>query len=235
MFPRRPAMIATKEWCRGGMWRHLDFYQRLIVPEISKLTCLALCFALAGLAGCETSQHQTQYSYAPVQGVDMGQGCRVAIIAEHGGDVQPLVQKLYELFSGRGYYQLVDRSNMQQTMEERRFGQMSFVNGCSAGSLTGADILIHVQAEAESSQVAPQDIIGAVLAPNAYDTVVSYRAGFRAIRVSSGQVVAARMLELSDKKSSLTGISFNPDADSAPMVSMLRDQAALQMFQSLHP
>ena len=193
------------------------------------------CLLLVSLAGCETSSHQPQYAYSPVRGVDMGQGCRVAIIAEQGGDVQPLVQKLYELFASHGYYQLVDRSNLQQTMEERRFQRMSFVNGGSTGSITGADILIHVQADAESSQVAPQNFLGAVLAPNNYDTVVNYRAGFRAIRVGSGEVVAARMLELSNKKSSFSTTSFNADADSAPMVSGLRDQAAMQIFQSLHP
>lgn len=199
------------------------------------LIALFVAFALVGVSGCETANHQQSHYYAPVPGVDMGRGSRVAIVAEQGGDVQPLVQKLYELFAARGYYQLVDRSNLQQTMQERQFQRMSFVSGNSPGSIAGADILIHVQADARSNQVAPQDFLGSVLAPHAYDTAVNYTAGFRAIRVGSGEVVAARMIELADQKGNSSISAFNSGVDPGPMVSSLRDQAAAQIFQSLHP
>lgn len=201
----------------------------------SLLTVAAAVVAGTLMTGCESTGSSQSFSSAPVPGVDMGRGNRVAIVAEQGGDVQPLVQKLYELFAARGYYQLVDRSNLQQTMQERQFQRMSFVSGNSPGSIAGADILIHVQADARSNQVAPQDFLGSVLAPHAYDTAVNYTAGFRAIRVGSGEVVAARMIELADQKGNSSISAFSSGVDPGPMVSSLRDRAAAQIFQSLHP
>ena len=201
----------------------------------SLLTVAAAVVTGTLMTACETTGPSHSFSSAPVTGVDMGRGSRVAIVAEQGGDVQPLVQKLYELFAARGYYQMVDRSNLQQTMQERQLQRMSFVNGDSPGAITGADLLIHVQADARSNQIAPQDLLGSVLAPHAYDTAVNYTAGFRAIRVGSGEVVAARMIELADQKGNSSISAFSSGVDPAPMVSSLRDQAAAQIFQSLHP
>jgi hypothetical protein len=193
-------------------------------------------FAFLGLAGCETTSDGPQSaasSLAPL--VDLGRKSSIAFIAEQGGDVQALVQELLELFAARGYYELVDRSNLQGTMQERRFQQMSFVEGRDSDRIGGADVLVYVQADAHADQVAPSDFLGSVLAPYAFKTVVNYAASFRAIRTSSGEIVAARRLDLSEKKDSFSASSFNTGADSAPMVSRLRDQAAAQIFQSLHP
>jgi hypothetical protein len=192
--------------------------------------------AVLGIAGCETSGPQPQLlSSALGPGVDLGRGQRVAILAEQGGDVQALVQELYELFAARGYYQLVDRSNLQDIMQERRFQQMTFVDGRPPGAIGGADVMIYVQADAQSGQAAPDSFIGSVLSPYASETVVDYVASFRAIRPGSGEIVAARRLDLSDKKGSFTTSSFNPGVNPTPLLSSLRQQAASQIFHALHP
>jgi hypothetical protein len=120
-------------------------------------------------------------------------------------------------------------------MQERRFQQMSFVDGRAAGTIAGADVMIYVQADAQSGQAAPDSFLGSILSPYASETVVNYVASFRAIRPETGEIVAARRLDLSDKKGSFTTSTFNPGVNPAPLLETLRQQAALLMYQALHP
>jgi hypothetical protein len=219
------------------MKRLLEFSRSVLTPFFrSSRLLILIVFFVAGLSGCTSSRHQTQpLISASGSGADLGKGQRIAILAEQGGDVQALVQELYELFAARGYYQLVDRSNLHETMQERRFQQMSFVDGRSAGTIAGADVMIYVQADAQSGRAAPDSFLGSILSPYASETVVNYVASFRAIRPETGEIVAARRLDLSDKKGSFTTSTFNPGVNPAPLLETLRQQAALLIYQSLHP
>ena len=63
--------------------------------------------------------------------LSLGRGSRVSIVPEAGSDCGELAHSLFQLFAGQGYYQLVDRANIGDAMQERQFQRMSFVKDVS--------------------------------------------------------------------------------------------------------
>ena len=189
------------------------------------------------LASCSSSNTAGHYYSVPSgPAIDLGRGCRVAIVAEPGSDTEPMVQKLYELFTAAGRYQLVDRTNLRQTMEERDFQRMSFVEKRPTDSLRGVDIFVYVQADGNSSQAVPNnDVLASLFGGHTIQTSVGYVASYRVVRMATGEVVSARRIDLSDAKGNFTFGGFAGQSQEQAMLAAMRNQAAGQIFQALHP
>lgn len=195
---------------------------------------LMFAFVLAGCSTSNTAGHN--YSAPSGPAIDLGRGCRVAIVAESGSDTEPMVQKLYELFTSAGRYQLVDRTNLRQTMEERDFQRMSFVEKRPTDALRGIDVFVYVQADGTSSQAVPNnDVIASLFGGHTIQTSVGYVASYRVVRMATGEVVSARRIDLSNAKGNFTFGGFAGESQEQAMLAAMRDQAAGQIFQALHP
>lgn len=205
------------------------------VRDIRQLS--AVIVAALPLAGCSGS-HTAGYPYSAPAGpaIDLGRGSRVAIVAEAGSDSGPMVQKLYELFTSAGRYQLVDRTNLRQTMEERDFQRMTFVEKRPTDALRGVDIFVYVQADVDSSQAVPNnDVLASLFGGHTIQTSASYVASYRVVRMATGEVVSARRIDLSEAKGNFTFGGFAGPSQEQAMLGAMRNQAAGQIFQALHP
>lgn len=194
---------------------------------------LAAIVAAFFITGCETipspsSQGTSPHFYLPA-------GTRVTIIPESGEDCVELSHKLYELFADRGYYQLVDRHNLGQTMQERAFQQMSFVEDRPAGDIHGVDAFLYLQAECLEEQSQNNGLVPALLGASTYSAVPTYVAIYRMVIVSDGRIVAARQLRLSDNGEIIDPATLLFGSSSRNVPQILREKAAQQIFASLHP
>jgi len=189
---------------------------------------LLIVLAIICMTGCETipdhaQQEPTPHFYLPA-------GTSVTIIPENGDDCIELSHKLYELFASRGYYKIIDRANLGQTFEERNFQNMTFVEKRPMGYISGVDAFLYLQAECQSGQTQISDPIANLLSPSSTEINAEYVAVYRLVLVSNGEIVAARQIRLHDR---------NPfvvfDAPTQPLVQKLRNKAAMQIFESLHP
>jgi hypothetical protein len=201
--------------------------------NIKKTIILALALAAFLITGCETipspsSQGASPHFYLPA-------GTRVTIIPESGEDCVELSHKLYELFADRGYYQLVDRHNLGQTMQERAFQQMSFVEDRPAGDIHGVDAFLYLQAECLEEQSQNNGLVPALLGASTYSVVPTYVAIYRMVIVSDGRIVAARQLRLSDNGELIDPATLLFGSSSRNVPQILREKAAQQIFASLHP
>jgi len=188
---------------------------------------VAIVFVLFALAGCTTVEPLPS---APPARFFLPQGTRVTIIPENGGDAAELCHKLYELFASRGHYTLIDRTNLGQTFEERRFQNMAVVEDRPVGQIGGVDAFLYLQAEYSAEPTQATDPISILLAPNSSETLAHYVAIYRMVLVRDGHIVAARQLRLTDKQS-----PFYLGGHPQPLVQKLREQAAWQIFESLNP
>ena len=227
---------------RSQVWLCLRFWLLLspcratsCVRDIRQLSAAIVAALL--LAGCSSSDTAGYHYSAPAgPAIDLGRGCRVAIVAEAGSDSEPIVQKLYELFTAAGRYQLVDRTNLRQTMEERDFQRMSFVEKRPTDSLRGVDVFVYVQADGNSSQAVPNnDVLASLFGGHTIQTSVGYVASYRVVRMATGEVVSARRIDLSDAKGNFTFGGFAGQSEEQAMLAAMRSQAAGQIFQALHP
>lgn len=169
------------------------------------------------------------YEIAPPR-FAMPPGTRLTIIPEGGSDAAELSHKLYELFASRSFYTLIDRANLGQTFEERRFQNMAVVEDRPVGEIGGVDAFLYLQAEYSAEQTQAIDPISILLAPNSSETLAHYVAIYRMVLVRDGHIVAARQLRLTDKRS-----PFHIGGYPQPLVQKLREKAAWQIFESLHP
>lgn len=194
---------------------------------------LAAIVAVFFITACETipspsSQGASPRFYLPA-------GTRVTIIPESGEDCVELSHKLYELFAARGYYQLVDRHNLGQTMQERAFQQMSFVEDRPAGDIHGVDAFLYLQAECLEEQSQNNGLVPSLLGASSYSVVPTYVAIYRMVIVSDGRIVAARQLRLSDNGELIDPATLLFGSSSRNVPQILREKAAQQIFASLHP
>ena len=194
---------------------------------------LAAIVAVFFITGCETipspsSQGASPHFYLPA-------GTRVTIIPESGEDCVELSHKLYELFAARGYYQLVDRHNLGQTMQERAFQQMSFVEQRPAGDIRGVDAFLYLQAECRDEPAQNNGLVPALLGASTSSVVPTYVAIYRMVIVSDGRIVAARQLRISDNGEWLNPTSLLFGSGNHDAAQKLREEAARQIFASLHP
>ena len=197
------------------------------------LAAIVAVFFITGITGCETipspsSQGASPHFYLPA-------GTRVTIIPESGEDCVELSHKLYELFAARGYYQLVDRHNLGQTMQERAFQQMSFVEQRPAGDIRGVDAFLYLQAECRDEPAQNNGLVPALLGASTSSVVPTYVAIYRMVIVSDGRLVAARQLRISDNGEWLNPISLLFGSGNHDAAQKLREEAARQIFASLHP
>ena len=146
-----------------------------------------------------------------------------------------LSHKLYELFAARGYYQLVDRHNLGQTMQERAFQQMSFVEQRPAGDIRGVDAFLYLQAECRDEPAQNNGLVPALLGASTSSVVPTYVAIYRMVIVSDGRIVAARQLRISDNGEWLNPTSLLFGSGNHDAAQKLREEAARQIFASLHP
>jgi hypothetical protein len=180
------------------------------------------------LFGCDTLPHQAQQEYSPH--FYLPAGTRVTIIPENGDDCMELSHKLYELFASRGYYKLIDRANLGDNLQERTFQNMSFVEKRPVDNIAGVDAFLYLQAECNSSQSQSLDPISSLLSSSAMENNAEYVAIYRMVLVSNGQIVAARQIRLADRE----GFALF-DSSVEPLIQKLREKAAQQIFESLHP
>ena len=163
-------------------------------------------------------------------------GSRIAIVPEDGNDSLELCHKLYELFAQAGYYELVDRAELSRTMEERQFQSMSFVEARPSDNIRGVDAFIYLRAEAAAGPTGPSDFLESIFSPYNSKILAKYVAVYRMILTGNSRIAAARQIELSDTKGSFSLSGDAPPVELAePMVQKLREEAAYQIFESLHP
>jgi hypothetical protein len=188
---------------------------------------LFLCLLVIISSGCESPD--AAFRPAPAR-FFLPQGTRVTIIPEQGDDAAELCHKLYELFASRGHYTLIDRANLGQTFEERRFQKFDVVEERPIGQIGGVDAFLYLQAEYAAESTQATDPLSILLAPHSTDTLAHYVAIYRMVLVRDGHIVAARQLRLTDKESPFF-LAGHPQ----PLIQKLREQAAWQIFDSLHP
>jgi tetratricopeptide (TPR) repeat protein len=123
-------------------------------------------------------------------------------------------------------------------MQERQFQRMSFVEDRAGGKIKGVDAFIYLQAEGLSGSQSDSNSYtykGNTYTSYTTKTSVNYIANYRAIMTSTSQIAGGRRIELSDSQSAFSADGYPAAPDPYPMVSDLRNKAARQIFESLHP
>jgi len=111
---------------------------------MKKLLLPILCATTASLlSSCTTI---TVDAPQPAE-LSLGRDSRISIVPEAGSERGELAHSLFQLFASQGYYQLVDRANLGDAMNERKFQRMSFVENRGGGKIKGVDAFIYLQAE----------------------------------------------------------------------------------------
>jgi hypothetical protein len=193
-----------------------------------KQLLLILAVSVICFSGCAISPDHSHQEYSPK--FYLPAGTRVTIIPENGEDCFELSHKLYELFASRGYYKLIDRANLGDNLQERAFQNMSFVEKRPVDNIAGVDAFLYLQAECNSSQSQSLDPISTLLSSSAMENNAEYVAIYRMVLVSNGQIIAARQIRLADREGFIVyGTPIEP------LIQKLRNNAAMQIFESLHP
>jgi tetratricopeptide (TPR) repeat protein len=162
----------------------------------------------------------------------------VSIVPEAGSDAGEMAHALFQLFANQGYYQLVDRANLGQTINERQFQRMSFVENRGGGRIKGVDAFIYLQAEGLSGSTSDSSSYtynGNTFTSYNTKTTANYIANYRAVLTSSSQIAGGRRIELSDSQSAFSSDGYPAAPDPYPMIQKMRNKAAEQIFSSLHP
>jgi tetratricopeptide (TPR) repeat protein len=170
--------------------------------------------------------------------LSLGRGSRVSIVPEAGSDCGELAHALFQLFAGQGYYQLVDRANLGDAMDERKFQRMSFVENRGGGKIKGVDAFIYLQAEGLSGSESDRNTYtwnGNSVTLFTTKTTANYIANYRAVMTSTSQIAGGRRIELSDSQTASSSEGYPAAPDPYPMIAGMRNKAAHQIFQSLHP
>ena len=201
--------------------------------HLRKTILLSSAIAAFSITGCETIPNSSPLGATPR--FYLPAGTRVTIIPENGEDCVELSHKLYELFAARGYYQLVDRQNLGQTLQERSFQQMSFVEQRPVGDIHGVDAFLYLQAECVEEQSQNNGLVPALLGASTSTVVPTYVAIYRMVIVSDGRIVAARQLRISDDGELIDPATLLFGTGSRNVAQKLRERAAQQIFASLHP
>jgi len=194
-----------------------------------------LCAASMGLlVSCTTI---TVDAPQPAE-LSLGRGARISIVPEAGSDAGEMAHELFQLFSGTGYYQLVDRANLGQTMNERNFQRMSQVENRGGGRIKGVDAFIYLQAEGISGARSDRSSFtydGKTTTTYSTKTTANYIANYRAVMTASSQIAGGRRIELSDDRTAYSSEGYPAAPDPYPLIQGMRNKAAGQIFQSLHP
>jgi tetratricopeptide (TPR) repeat protein len=203
---------------------------------MKKLLPIALfAFTVALLTSCTTI---TVDAPQPAE-LSLGRGSRVSIVPEAGSDCGELAHALFQLFAGQGYYQLVDRANLGDAINERNFQRMSFVENRTSGRIKGVDAFIYLQAEgmsgAQSDSSSYTNKEGETFRSYTTKTIANYIANYRAVMTSSSQIAGGRRIELSDSRSAWSNEGYPAAPDPYPLIAGMRNKAASQIFTSLHP
>ncbi len=199
---------------------------------IQHLTCALCAFLLTSCTSITIDAPQ------PAE-LSLGRNARVSIVPEAGSDAGELAHSLYQLFSGQGYYQLVDRANLGDAINERNFQRMSFVENRTSGRIKGVDAFIYLQAEglsgseSDSSSYTNKD--GETFRSYTTKTIANYIANYRAVMTSSSQIAGGRRIELSDTSTNFSTDGYPAAPDPYPMIAKMRNKAAAQIFETLHP
>ena len=170
--------------------------------------------------------------------LSLGRGSRISIVPEAGSDCGELAHALFQLFAGQGYYQLVDRANLGDIRDERQFQRMSFVENRASGRIKGVDAFIYLQAEGMSGAQSDSNTYtwdGKSVTTYTTKTTANYIANYRAVMTSSSQIAGGRRIELSDSQTALSVDGYPAAPDPYPMIAKMRNNAASQIFASLHP
>jgi len=202
---------------------------------MKKLLPIALSALIAALlSSCTTI---TVDAPQPAE-LSLGRGSRVSIVPEAGSDCGELAHALFQLFASQGYYQLVDRANLGDAIQERNFQRMSFVENRTSGRIKGVDAFIYLQAEGLSGSQSDTNTYtwdGKSVTNYTTKTTANYIANYRAVMTSSSQIAGGRRIELTDSRSAVSPDGYPAAPDPYPMIASMRNQAAQQIFQSLHP
>jgi tetratricopeptide (TPR) repeat protein len=202
---------------------------------MKKLLPLILCAVSAALlTSCTTI---TVDAPQPAE-LSLGRGSRVSIVPEAGSDCGELAHSLFQLFAGQGYYQLVDRANLGDAMNERKFQRMSFVENRGGGKIKGVDAFIYLQAEGLSGSQSDSNTYtwdGKSVTSYTTKTTANYIANYRAVIASTSQIAGGRRIELTDSKSAFSADGYPAAPDPYPMIASMRNKVAKQIFESLHP
>jgi hypothetical protein len=195
----------------------------------------ALVSVCVALVGCTTVPID---SPQPAE-LSLGRGSRVAIVPEGGNDSGELAMTLSQGFASQGFYEMVDRWNLGQTINERNFQRMSFVDGNAPRSrIRGADAFIYVGAGALArnfSDSSSYTIDGRTFHTYTSGTTVNYSAGYRVVQTGSSQLAGARKIDLDDTRKNSDSDGYPAPPDAIPIVAGLRERVAQDMFNSLHP
>lgn len=170
--------------------------------------------------------------------LSLGRGSRICIVPEQGSDANELALELFQKFSSAGFYELVDRANIGNTMQERNFQQMTFVDSHSGGRMKGVDAFIYLDADGFSRCSNDSNTFsynGKSITTYTATTVANYRAAYRAVQTSTSQISGGRRIELSDKEKSYSSDGYPTPPDPNPMFVSMREKVATQIFESLHP
>ena len=112
---------------------------------------------------------------------------------------------------------------------------MSFVEQRPAGDIRGVDAFLYLQAECRDEPTQNNGLVPALLGASTSSVVPTYVAIYRMVIVSDGRLVAARQLRISDNGEWLNPISLLFGSGNHDAAQKLREEAARQIFASLHP
>lgn len=189
----------------------------------------------AALTGCTTIGID---SPQPAE-LSLGRGSQISIVPEGGNDAGDLAMSLSQRFVSGGFYNMVDRWNLGQTINERNFQRMSFVDGNAPRTrIRGADAFIYVTAGSlarTGNDSSSYTLDGRTYTSYSSATTVNYSAGYRVVQTGSSSLAGVRRVDLADTKKSFSSDGYPAPPDAIPIVQNLREQAAQEMFNSLHP
>ncbi len=168
--------------------------------------------------------------------LSLGRGARLSIVPEAGSNAGEMARALFQLFANQGYYQLLDWANLGQTINERQFQNMSFVENRGGGRIKGVDAFIYLQAEGLSGSTSDSSSYtdnGNTFTSYNTKMTANYIANYRAVLTSFSQIAGGRCIELSDSQSVFSSDGYPAAPDPYPMIQKMRNKAAKQNFSSL--
>ncbi len=171
--------------------------------------------------------------------VSLRSGSGIILKPGYGEESQNLAHAIAQDIAAKGFYNVVDRSNVRNMIDERNFQRMSGVESRNQGrSIQGADAILSV--DVRPSWDVERDSSSYTYKNKTYTsytakTTVQYPVNFAVIDIhtSAHQVTKSLPLRDSDTNSSADGYPSAPSPDS--MLHGLRTSAARQISNVIHP
>jgi hypothetical protein len=171
--------------------------------------------------------------------VSLKRGGGIILKPSYGQESTNLSHAIAQEIAAKGFYNLVDRRNISNIVEERNFQRMSMVENRGRGrAIRGADAILTLSANPQcyfSQDSSSYTYKGKTYTSYSSKTTVQYPVNYSVVDVHTSMLHTSKNLDLSDQRSrsSSDGYPSPPCPDS--MLAGLRQRAAKNISHVIHP